>query len=251
MLYLQDLYPSPKFCWLLSKVVNCGWRLGASIIMLTDFHGNVCVCWMLHLLGGIGPAAWDPLGLLSTWPLVNLWNGKDLGLSSRKVCPCEVHCLERAALKSWLALGYCYKYIERAVLCSEHFWTHNKGGGSEQMKWALWEEVKWSIMWGAPMKASLDNFPSLQGSLFLPGKVKVETQLCITQDLYTELRQWQVHVQRANVVYNMHEQMSALSEIVPSALPVSAAHPLTINPCVYLGPFIQKGCFMTSTWRLL
>lgn len=104
-------------------------------------------------------------------------------------------------------------------------------------------------MWGAPIKASLDNFPSLQGSLFLPGKVRVETQLCTTQDLYTKLRQWQVHVQRANMVYNMHEQMSALSEIIPSALPVSAAS--VDNLCVYLGPFIPKGCFMTSTWRLL
>lgn len=41
-----------------------------------------------------------------------------------------------------------------------------------------------------------------------------------------------MHVQWANEVYNMQEQMSTLSRIIPSALPVSAAHPLTIYVCV-------------------
>lgn len=50
----------------------------------------------------------------------------------------------------------------------------------------------------------------------MPGKVRVETQFCSTQDFYTESSQWQVRVQRANVVYEMHKQMSVLSEIIPS-----------------------------------
>jgi len=121
--------------------------------------------------------------------------------------------------------------------------------GRKRTNGALWEEVKWSTMWGAPIKASLDNFPSLWGSLFLPEKVRVEAQLCTTQDLCADSRQWQEHVQQANV-YNMYKQMSALSEIIPSALPVSAAHPLTIWGGGTI-PFIQRCSLLTSTWRLL
>lgn len=114
----------------------------------------------------------------------------------------------------------------------------------------LWEEVKRSTMCGASIKASLGNFLSLQGSLFLPGKVRVETQLCTARDLCAESRQWQVCVQWDNVVYNMHEQMSALSEIIPSYAPSECSTSID-NLCVWGGPFIQRGCFLTSTWRLL
>lgn len=62
--------------------------------MLTDFHGNVC------MLDAVSPA-WNWTCCLGPARLlVNPQNGEDLGLSSRKVCLCEVHCLERAALKS-------------------------------------------------------------------------------------------------------------------------------------------------------
>lgn len=38
-------------------------------------------------------------------------------------------------------------------------------------------------------------------------------------------------MQWANVVCNVHKQMSALSKIIPPVLLGSAAHPLTIHVC--------------------
>lgn len=87
----------------------------------------------------------------------------------------------------------------------------------------------------------------------MPGKVRVEAQFCSTQDFYTESSQWQVRLQRANVVYEMHKQMSVLSEIIPSDS-VSAAYPLTIS--VQMWNHLAKeadswpargGCFLSES----
>lgn len=92
----------------------------------------------------------------------------------------------------------------------------------------------------APVKASLGDFPSLQGSLFLPGKVRVETQLCTTQDLCAETM-----ASRHTALCNMHEKMSVLSKIIPSALPVSAEHPLPI--CVPVTIYSKR---LSLDWHL-
>lgn len=85
-------------------------------------------------------------------------------------------------------------------------------------------------MWGAPIKAPLDNFPSVLGSLFLPGKLRVGAELC------------------AHAPCDLHVWVS---------VPLKACSPIShhiINLFMYQTPNLCQFCiiwslFSISTWH--